>query len=521
MRQGILAGGLLALRIAFITSFTLAAPAMARDQETAAPWRSTTSGSVNETCDDFFFVGTLNTDVGVTFSTWVAIADLDPHAAIARLKQAAAVENLELGLEDYRGAQGSLTVFRRDTPEARGFPIHIDADGTLGTVNLYTRTERGQSEDMYGMKRLMCSLIARAAGSPLPVEKKRASQGGWFSNTFKSDAKRKQEADSALETTRRRYFGALDALYKRALAAGKAIVIIPSINLDAKYQGSDLAAKHAAFWADQTSTTIWQATGDPRDLFKVGYDAMIGKVGLHGYGFHFAAGRAFYLAYIVNPGTYTITGNTVEVERATLPEAGEARPSAKPGLGQISLVPTKNTEYYQTQEWFNAVYADRTIKNDYCTLTVVGGPCVQWYTDTNTVRDQVAPAGYRTVTNAKQVDGVVAAAKLTREFASFKVAPGDAVMVDGFFALYPNVGFDEGTCTSHGGSVQCDMREYALVRIPASLEHLKDPNAQAALEYLPGLAEILNGVKLREVDVAAKAGGAVDELGRDYVLKRP
>ena len=523
MRQGSQAGGRLALHIGFAAGVALAAPAMAGSQEAATPWRSTTIASVNDTCDAFFH-DTVDPTVGRNFTSWVAVADLDAHGAIAQMKRAASSAGLDVRAEDYHGTAGSLTLFVKNPAEGDGFPMFVDVDGALGVVSVHMRANPGQFVGSAEAKQLICGLVGEAGGTPLPAEKKNGGRS-LFSNPFKSAAKRQQEAaqeqDKKRDNLKQLYFGAMDALYQRALAAGKAIVMMPSVNLDAKYADGEVQLKHAQFWADETSTTIWQAADEPKNVIKVGYDAAAYKTGLHGYFHHFAADRAFYLLYIVDPGTYSITGHTVEVERSTLPEASSTKKSAKPTLGQISLRPVKNTEYYQTQAWFDAVYADRTIKSDYCSLIIDGGPCVQWNSSTSTVRDQLSDGGYRTITQATKVDGLVVATKLTREFASFKVAPGEAVMVDGFYAQQPNVQFDKDACALESGGLQCDMREYTLVRIPAHLEDLKNAQAQASLQFLPGLNKILDSMQLRQPQVAAKGGNFAGALGQNFTLKQP
>lgn len=523
MRHGIQAGGRLALRIGFAASFALAAPVMAASQDSATQWRSTTIASVNDTCDAFFY-DSVDPTIGRNFTSWVAVADLDTPAAIARLKGAASSAGLDLRGEDVHGTEGSLTLFVKNPAEGDGFPMFVDLDSALGVISVHMRANPGQFVGSKEAKRLLCGLVGDAGGTPLPADKKNGGRS-LFSNPFKSAATRQQEAaqeqSKKVDNLRQLYFGAMDALYQRALAAGKAIVMIPSINLDAKYADGESQVKHAQFWADETSTTIWQATDDPKNIIKVGYDASAYKTGQHGYFHHFAADRAFYLLYIVNPGTYSITGHTVEMERTTLPEASGGKKAAKPALGQISLMPTKNTEYYQTQSWFDAVYADRTVKSDYCAAAIVGGPCVQWESSRSTVRDQLSEGGYRTITQAKKVDGLVIATKLTRDFATFKVAPGEAVMVDGFYAQDPSVKFDKDACALQSGGLQCDMREYSLVRIPAHLEDLKNANAQQSLQFLPGLTKILGTMQLRQPTVAAKGGNFAGALGQNFTLKQP
>lgn len=484
---------------------------------------STSTASINETCDANFF-GTLDTTIGRSFTTWVPVANPDPRDTIAQFKQAATLGGFEVGAEDYHGTEGTLTVSLKSTDKSKGFPFHIYVDKALGAISIATRVNPNQETPIDGTRHLMCSMIALATGAPLPATSSPssgASIGGiHFRNPFKKQQSVIEQGAQKQNERTKIYRDAMDALFQRALAAGKSIVIIPSINLDNKYAPGELKDKHPEFWADETSTTIWQGVTDPKNVFKVGFDASIDKTGLHGYVYEFTAGKSYYLAYIVNPDTYTVTGNTHEVERASMPQASSTKKSTKPELGQVSLAEAKNTEFYETQEWFNAVYRDRTIQSDYCTLEMVGGPCVQWNSSTQTVRDQVDAGGWKTVTKSRLADGLVVATKLTKEFASFKVAPGEAILVDGFFAEYPNTSFDNEACQQVTESkLQCDITQYGLIRVPGRIDDLKNQNVAAEETGLPNLAKILSAVKYRPMKVTAVPGSFVSGWGQNYLLK--
>lgn len=472
------------------------------------PLRSSISASINDTCSANFS-STYDTDVGRRFTTWVMVDDLDPQSTIMQFKQAARMADFDINQEDYRGSEGSLTIFLKSSGSAQSFPLRIEVDHALGTISIAARANPNQDISIDGTEQMICSMIAMATGSPLPKPetKKKINLLEAIINPSK---KTKESFEKNLQKVRQQRIEAWDTLYRRAAESHKAIVFIPSFNMDAKYQPDKVEQRHAEYWADQTSTTIWQGVDDHKINFKVGYDASSENIGLHGYVNAFDAGQATYFMYIINAGTYTITGNTIEAERTTLPDANGSHATVNPRLGQVTMAQTKKTEFYQTQEWFDAVYADRTIRNDYCTLTIVGGPCVQWSSSSGTVRDKVSQEGYRTVTKSKLVDGLVIASKLTREFASFKVAPGEVVLVDGFFAQHPNTDFDNRACTQQGSNaIECDMRDYFLVRIPAKLSDLKSPQLLAAMQTIPYLKEIISMAKYRETNVAANAGAEV------------
>ena len=483
------------------------------------PLFSSISASINDTCSANFS-STYDTEVGRRFTTWVVVDDLDPRSTISQFKQAARMASFDIGQENYRGSEGSLAISLKSAGSAQSFPLRIEVDRALGTISIAARANPNQEVPYDGTKQMICSMIAMATGSPLPKPETKKKVG--LLEVLANPSKKTKDAfEKDLQKVRQQRSDALDTLYRRAVESHKAIVFIPSFNMDAKYQPNEVQQRHAEYWADQTSTTIWQGVDDHKETFKVGYDASSENIGLHGYVYAFDAGHTAYFMYIVNPGTHTITGNTVEAERTTLPDANGTHASVSPRLGQVTMAQTKKTEFYQTQEWFDAVYADRTIRNDYCTLTIVGGPCVQWNSSSSTVQDEIRQEGYRTVTKSKLVDGLVIASKLTREFASFKVAPGEVVLVDGFFAQHPNTDFDNKACTQQGiNAIECDMLDYFLVRIPAKLSDLKSATLQAAMRDIPSLKEITSMAKYRETKVAADAGNFVNGFGQEYHFKK-
>lgn len=470
------------------------------------------NAQIYDVCTASFFL-TPESSAGRSVTAWAPVPNPDLRKTIAGFKAIAAISGFDVGNEDYRGSEATVTLFMKTAESAQKFPLRVEVDRALGTISMAGRANPDQDIPAVQAKELMCHMIAFAAGAPPPSASSSSSKS-LVRNPFRKPAKKlpKEEEDSRVHRAE------LDALHQRALSGGKAIVIIPSVNLKAKYAtADDIQSRQAELLIDRTSTTIWQDRSDPRNVIKVGADATADNVGLHGYTYAFVAGKTRYFVYIVDPGTYTITGSTYEAMHASMPQPASKRKSSAPRLGQASLAQVKSTEFYQTQAWFDAVYQDREIKDSYCSLTIAGGPCVQWSSSSHTVQDQLHGGGFREVTKSRAVDGLVVAAKLSKPFASFSVSPGEVAMVDGFFAEYPNVKFDEDRCERVSGvNVQCDMKQYTLVRIPAQIDDLKTLDESPITHQLPILRNILRDAKYRPATVSATPDKSSSSFGKRY-----
>lgn len=351
-------------------------------------------------------------------------------------------------------------------------------------------------------------------GSPVPKRKK------WRLSKAEKAAEKAEQARQAL-------LDATDMLFLGALSSGKSIVVTTTINLDGKYVGPDAVAENNAlnvtsksgmFITDLTSTSEWKNTQVSGATLKVGNETQAEKVGLEGSFYRFASGGTLYQVYIVEPGIYSLAGSSYEVRRMRAPPVGTGGPAGQPGLGRVTFLETKNSEYERGQEWRGEQYTTDTVQSSYCNLVIAGSDqCVSWGTRTDEVPRQTRAAGYYPTISEYKVDGVTATARLSENFASFTVGPGEAILVDGLFAAHPVMNFDEGSCQRIAGDkVACEITEYALTRMPASIEEVRKNNP-AARGY-PRLAQVLSTIQYRPLDILAKPEPSKTDGAQSYVL---
>jgi hypothetical protein len=391
------------------------------------------------------------------------------------------------------------------------FPFEMQFDAALGAVAFVIRTNPQQNLDEDKLKWFACSTIALATATPMPEIPKKG--GIHLRNPFKNERK---EAEKAAIDHGENVQKTKDALYTRALASGKAIVIVPVLNPGIKYKDrpiTDLTAGGEAspqYLMDTTSVIVWQNQDDAKSRLQVGVQTKLDEIGLRGALSHFydaGTPNAEYFIYIVNPGTYRLLGNRYELARESIPKMSSARWSEKPAIGFASLVGKSNTEFYQTQQWFDATYGSKqVVDGSYCSImvstpSVVG--CGQWQETSHTETTVVDPGGWRTVTDARKVDGLAIATKLTRDFASFKVAPGETILVDGLMATSHNTGIDTDACKQQADNlVGCAIANYTLYRIPAKKDAV-DRNVPG--DNFPGLRKAFAAAQYRPLKMSATA----------------
>jgi hypothetical protein len=467
---------------------------------------------------------------GEVYTTWTLASTFDPRASIAAVKQGLSAINASANTkdairivdEDVHGSQASLTfsldnvglvsngAFYIDShgTDKAAIPFHMDIDGALGAVSFAIRLnpeQYGISEDR--LKWLACATAALATNTTLPPAPPKIGSGNrrQFQNPFKNPYKAQQaKVDKQVQERVAIILAAKDTLYQRAIGGGKAIVIMPVINLGEKYKQYTVAeygnggSKYPEYMTDTSSMMIWENKEDPKSQIKVGVFSANTDIGLHGWFTDFYDGRSEYQIYIVTPGTYNLIGNSYELARISMPNMASAQWKEKPTVGLASMFGKRNTEFYQTQEWFNAQYENSS--ESYCSLEIVGGPCVQ--TSSETVTRQTDPGGWRSVTHEKQVDGLAIATKLTTPFASFHVAPGESILVDGFLANENNTNINTNACRQTSETlVACDISNYTLFRIPAKMEQAKAATAGGV--KIPTLNTIFSNLQYRPLKIFA------------------
>jgi len=478
---------------------------------------------------------------GNSYATWSMASSVDPHDAIATMKKfIAGVKDFQVLTEDYHGHEGELTVmmksadtvrdkaFRLGGPDTRGFPFHITVDGDLAAISFVAQVNPDQTNIVSArVEYQACGLIAGATHSELPPAPSDSAEGNMpleqkpasrFAGLFKSRKTRAQEATQQVDDKVKARQEAAATLYRRAIASGKAVVVMPMVDIGEKYKnmppptpGTD---SFLDYTVDRDSTIIWQKNGEPNSVLKVGYTQSIDRIGLHGYLTGVDEGKSYYMFYIVDPGTYSLVGNTYKLLRMDFPEMSGKQWQAKPKIGIASMTATKEKEYYQTQEWYAAQYGTRTVSDgSYCDIMDVGsGGCVHMSEATHNETVTTDPGGWRNTLKAKMVNGVAMATKLTHPFATLTVGSGEAVVADGFYDDSYATGINTDGCNQADSNlVNCTIKNFTLYRIATRVSDIKDgANDVFAAQYLvnnrlPFSTDIL---KARDVNVSAKPAEA-------------
>lgn len=320
------------------------------------------------------------------------------------------------------------------------------------------------------------------------------------------------------ETLDARFIKDLDWLYGKAVASGRALVVTPVLNVDAKYGGKGAADHPVELWQDLSSLTRWSRKGGGQPLL-VGHRADSRNIGMPGVHHSFVVDNSRYLVFIVDPGTYELDGMSIELKRTTMPTTRPGDVQARSRVGSVLLEPGKYEDYYKQQEWQDAQYANRKVEHNYCaSVFVMSGACAQWATSSQTVTDLVKQAGYETVTKAYAADVLRVDAQLDQPMASFTVAPGEAVVVDGFFAQHPSLSFDSNRCEAERRGVRCDLTEFLMVRIPGDVADLESADALQVTDSYPTLRSIFQKATYRKPKVSAKGDAFVPGLGQIHVV---
>ncbi|MET0288466.1 MAG: hypothetical protein ABW178_02435 [Pseudoxanthomonas sp.] len=480
-------------------------------------------GSPHAICE-LNFRSSIDRNVGRTYTSWAPFRGVGMAGGVERVQQL--VQDAGFGIDPpfQHGTETELTIHTAGKDDPGSLPIHLVIEEGLGVISLSTRGERRQELKSDAMKGIFCTLVAAATATAIPNETsdKRSRFQDLFTSWRRQQKREREETERQVQRRVDSVREGLDQLMQQTLTSGKSVVIVPTLNLDGKYASDDLKDKEWEFRTDRTSTTIWRNLDDVGSMIRVGNDEGFEEIGLRGFVMSVTWEMKRYLVFIANPGTYTVVGSTYEAPTMQMPQLGSERQAGLSSLGQIALVPVKNTEYYQTQAWFNAQYSDRTQTDSYCTAALYGpgGPCVSWGSQSYNVKELTSPAGWRNVTESRSIDGLVLSTQLRTPVASFKVAPSEVVMVDGFFATPPNADFDRQACEADAGQrLRCDLTSVSFTRIPARVQDIAAFNPEA--KGFPQTGRVLKQVKYRESTVAAKRGGFRGTLGQDYTVSVP
>jgi hypothetical protein len=480
-------------------------------------------GSPHAICE-LNFRSSVDRNVGRTYTSWAPFRGVGMAEGVERVRQLVQDAGFSVDPPFQHGTETELTIHTAGKDDPGSLPIHLVIEEGLGVISLSTRGERRQELKDDAMTGIFCTLVAAATATAIPNHKSDSKSRfrDLFTSWSRQQKRAREETERQVKLRVDSVREGLDQLMQQALTSGKSVVIVPTLNLDRKYASNELKDKQWEFRTDRTSTTIWRNLDDVGSIIRVGNDEGFEEIGLRGFVMSVTWEMKRYLVFIANPGTYTVVGSTYEAPTMQMPQLGSERQAGRSSLGQIALVPVKNTEYYQTQAWFNAQYSDRTQTDSYCTVALYGpgGPCVSWGSQSYNVKELTSPAGWRNVTESRSIDGLVLSTQLKTPVASFKVAPSEVVMVDGFFATPPNADFDRQACEADAGQrLRCDLTSVSFTRIPAQVKDIAAFNPEANGFLHAG--RVLKQVKYRESTVAAKRGGFRGTLGQDYTVSTP
>lgn len=313
-----------------------------------------------------------------------------------------------------------------------------------------------------------------------------------------------------------------DRMYPSALGAGMSVVVIPTINLDYKY-AHDNAEYGKEFHADLTHMLRWMKVGGTPTTFQSGLkrDALYDlDIGITGTFFQYTHGPYLYQVYIVEPGTYNLVGQSFEIRETSAPQAQWTNGSEhQSDVGELMIYEIKRPKYYTELEWQDAQYRTDQVSGSYCTtVRMINQECVNWETWTQDVTTMTSQAGYYNRTRSKMVDAVIAEHNFARPFASFTVAPGEAVVLDGLYAEYPNADFNLADCLRQSHEkIRCSLGSVTLARLPGSLETFQ--SSDFARRKYANLAQVAAVMRYRELDMGAEQGCNPSKWGPSYILK--
>lgn len=314
---------------------------------------------------------------------------------------------------------------------------------------------------------------------------------------------------------------ATDDLFGTALQSGKAIVVTTTVNLDSI--PFDLKSNEGMneFAKLQKAGVEWVNTQAPNNVLRVGNTSKARDVGITGSHYQTVFGRVLYQVYIVEPGNYELKSSYYESPRTVTPNlTGREAPKPSP-LGHTVLKEKLNSEYDRGQEWRDAQYANKTYQQSYCTaVRVVNNECVNWHTSSYDVAEQTRAAGWSDTISERKVEALDVHSALNKPFASFDVAAGEAVLVEGFFPEVPSIDFRDEQCERIANDqVQCELDGLYLVRIPTRLKDFRNASDPSKYGYNQ-MSAALSGLQMRPIALKAKPAKGQSRWGEIYMIER-
>lgn len=304
-----------------------------------------------------------------------------------------------------------------------------------------------------------------------------------------------------------------DRFFTAALRDGWAIVIVAVPGLVARYPDCDAMLDELADEVTDSGTSAaiansmaveWVNTADPSKLIMVGNQISFSDFGGAGYLFSFSGSGAYdYAIYAVPPGVYRLSSISYPIPRTEL-STGHGKQVAGSGapIGEVRVVGTNRNELEVRQVWSNG--STRTIgASEQCLWWYKGGCTQSVITPEHKVMDR-AP-GYYPRSVPTPVPALDVSVRIDAQIASFEVAAGELVMIDGIFSdpLDNEVGISQ--CRKGSSMHVCSLQSLGLQRTAAPIEDLR--SYQFARNGFPQLGKMISTIRYRPLTISAVETG--------------
>lgn len=304
-----------------------------------------------------------------------------------------------------------------------------------------------------------------------------------------------------------------DRLFPTALRDGKAIVIMAGPGLAQRYPDCDAMLDELADDVTDRGTSAaiansmaveWVNVDDPGKLIMAGNQIFSTDFGFAGAFYAFSGSGSYdYAIYVLDPGVYRLGSISYPLPRTDLSK-GHGAEVARAGdpIGEARIVGTSRNEMKVEQVWSNG--SSRTVGASEQCLWWYKGVCTQSvYTPEQKVMDR-AP-GYYPTRVPTPVPALDVSLRIDVPVASFEVAAGEIVMVDGIFTDPVDNEIGVGQCRKGSTMHVCSLQALGLERTMAPMEDLKAHDL--AKDGFPQLGKLVSNIRYRPMTISAAEAG--------------
>lgn len=304
-----------------------------------------------------------------------------------------------------------------------------------------------------------------------------------------------------------------DRFFPVALEDGKAIVIMAGPGLAQRYPDCDAMLDELADDVTDSGTSAaiansmaveWVNVDDPSKLIMVGNQIFFSDFGAAGALFAFSGSGAYdYAIYVLDPGVYRLSSISYPFPRTELSTGhGTEVASAGAPIGEARIVGTNRNEMKVEQVWSNG--SSRTVgASEQCLWWYKGGCTQSVYTPEHKVLDR-AP-GYYPMRVPTPVPALDVSLRIDAPVASFEVAAGEIVMVDGIFTDPIDGEIGVSQCRKGSSMHVCSLQSLGIERTMAPIEDLRAHDL--AKDGFPQLGKLVRNIRYRPLTISAAEAG--------------